>query len=412
MDVDGQPHAESLDSAMTSYMHAALQPSTRKQYRTHMAMWDRFVTSAEGAEAVHGCMPGTLSDDVLALFVTFMARVGRLAPSSCLAYVQGVCTTFREAGTRVLPLRELYKTGRVLDGVGLTHHDRLRPPRQPLEVHHLLALYHEDDDLEGCSTHLLAVWSLIGLFRGSELVSGPSGRAITLERVLACNAAGGEQLAPIADLSIPAIAAADVLVVQLDASKTRQRGTERHPDFRPLYRAVDHRLCPIRALARYLRRRALTPAAGWTREGPLFVVREGGPASTRGMLAALRSRLQRAGYADVDVMGLHSGRIGGSTKGFAVGMQPDTVRRIGGWSEGSNVVFHYARPTLEALRATFPPSLQASLLSETTVTLLPTFATPPARSGVDGQGLGFPGSGAPPEDSGPSQPGGGYGPDS
>ena len=239
----------------------------------------------------------------------------------------------------------------------------------------------------------------------SDLVEGHAGLVALLRGTL-----DGERVGPGLNA---AIAAADVLVVQLDASKTRQRGTERHPDFRPLYRAVDHRLCPIRALARYLRRSAMTPAAGWTREAPLFVVREGGPASTRGMLAALRSRLQRAGYADVDVMGLHSGRIGGSTKGFAVGMQPDTVRRIGGWSEGSNVVFHYARPTLEALRATFPPSLQASLLSETTVTLLPTFATPgPARSGVDGQGLGFPGSGAPPEDSGPSQPGGGYGPDS
>jgi len=222
---------------------------------------------------VSTCKPGTLSDDVLALFVTFMARDGMLAPSSCTTYVQGVATTFRESGFQVPSMRDLYKTSRVLKGVALTHYNRCRPARKPLDVPHLLALYSysEGDDLDGCAVHLLAVWSMIGLFRGSELVSGPSDRAITPERALVSLREGG-QLASIAELRMPEIAAAAEIIVQLDASKTRQRGTEKHPDFRMLHSTSDHRLCPIQALSRYLRRRVLCPPS-WAREAPLFITK-------------------------------------------------------------------------------------------------------------------------------------------
>ena len=384
---------------MTAYMRAALQPTSRKAYETHMHMWQRFVATPDGLEVSGRCPPSTLSDELLARFVTFMASVAGLAPSSCRAYVHGVSTSFRESGTHVPPLRALYMTSRVLKGVETSHNDRYRPPRQPLNVLHLRALYQEGADLEGCAVHVLAIWTMVGLFRGAELVAGDSDRPITLDHVLAGSSGG--QLATLAELTIPEIAAAGVIVIQVDESKTKQRGTASYPEFRPLYRATEPCVCPILSLVRYLRRRVLQQRASWDGTAPLFVDSRGSPMTSSALLDGLREGLARAGFVDVDLVGTHSGRIGGSTMAKAMGMTDDTVRGLGGFSDGSTAVRRYMRPSLQAVLASRPRDLQDALLSSTPVTLLPTFGASSSVR-VAGRDSGFPDRAVPTP---PSRPG-------
>lgn len=105
--------------------------------------------------------------------------------------------------------------------------------------------------------------------------------------------------------------------VTIARSKTNQTGRE---EFVAVPYASDHRLCPVRAVMRWIRARG-APASG-----PLFIgIRSGKRLNAHRVWIIVREHAQRAGI-DPNLFGAHSLRAGFATEAAKAKKRPDAIR--------------------------------------------------------------------------------------
>ena len=83
-------------------------------------------------------------------------------------------------------------------------------------------------------------------------------------------------------------------------------------------------LCPVESLLSYLVVRG-------TKDGPLFIFKDGRPLTRQRLVSALRGVLQAAGVDQSKYSG-HSFRIGAATTAAAKGMEDSIIKTLGRWN--------------------------------------------------------------------------------
>ena len=130
------------------------------------------------------------------------------------------------------------------------------------------------------------------------------------------------------------------LQVQLRYSKTDQRG---NGTILRVNRGGDSRICPVKALERYL---AVRPKG----EGPLFVHMDKSPLTRYQVNALLHKSLEFSGYHPGQ-FSTHSFRIGAATSAALSGFSSEEIQQLGRWK--SSIYQLYIRP--QALFSTVVP---------------------------------------------------------
>ena len=158
------------------------------------------------------------------------------------------------------------------------------------------------------------------MFRGAELVKGREDRPLALRDVWFLDGEEPGHFVSLADRALP-LGNLDNLVIRLDFSKTRQRGSAAAgvAEDHVLHAHTESGVCPVATLRSWWQCRVLTPGARYNKEAPLFITSKGETVTTAGLLKLLRKGLQELGLADAHLFGLHSERIGGTSARLAGG---------------------------------------------------------------------------------------------
>jgi hypothetical protein len=140
----------------------------------------------------------------------------------------------------------------------------------------------------------------------------------------------------LADIEVDVPSAPSAVLLGIKASKTDpfRKGVK-------LFLArTDGPLCPVSALAHYLRGRGGAP-------GPLFIFADGSPLSRIHVTNWLRSLMAAAGVQGN--FSSHSYRIGAATTANSAGVPDSVIRSMGRWS--SDAYLAYIRTSHETLRS-------------------------------------------------------------
>ena len=309
----GHPHLTGRgrpSPAVQYYCMHALAPATRHLYAAGQQHYTNFCR-------LHARPLGPATDTTLAEFVTYLADVVHLTPTSIKTYLSAVRSLHIDRGWPD-PLQAAPLTQRVLSGVKRIHgmHSRLnRLPITGTVLDRLVRSLQAASWLPIIDRHMLTAACTLafhGFLRCSEFTTGLSRSSIRV-------------------LSSPQ----PHIELRLLASKTDpfRRGAT------ITIGASSGPCCPVSSLARYLdaTRRS-------SNDTPLFKFTSGTPLTRAVFTQHIQRALTETGFANSSRFMSHSFRIGAATTAAEVGVPAWLIKTMGRWS--SDAYQQYIRTPL------------------------------------------------------------------
>ena len=307
-----------LNAQLQELTNLAIASSTRTTYKTGVRKFFSFCQQ-------HGVKPLPADKETVVYFAVALSR--SMAPSSIQVYLAAIGALHRQFGHRQ-PTHHNPRLNLVLRGAKRAHAMTRKKTRQPITppiLARLLAQVKTSKSLGRHDKRMLTA-AFLAAFSG-------------FLRVSECTAPSQAAFNPRIHPTRSDIVVGDGdLIFHIKRSKTDQL----HQGENVQIVGTGGRLCPVRAMGKYLR-----STAHYRSKAPLITFQNHKPLTRHSCLQHMRKLLQKAGYM-LGEYNTHSFLIGAATHAAHVGMSSSHIKLLGRWR--SSVYQLYTRSGATTLK--------------------------------------------------------------